>query len=493
MRKYIHVITVSGLVLLGNKSALVAQNDADLFRFSKHYHSGSARFEAMGGAFGSLGADISAVQVNPAGMGRFSSSQFSFSLGPTINSTSAEFVSNTENANRTSFSIPSIGVVLTRDLSERNKGDMYSQFGFGMNRVAHYHQKTTIAGQQFPSIMDNFISQAQGYLPQELYQYFPFTTHVAYESFAIKGFDSLTNSYTSYLNSEDMKMNRDVTTTGGINEFFISYSKNRMNKLYYGVSLNLRTYKHDESYVHSEDLTLQDTTFIGFDYKYSLLTKGTGINLKLGVIYLITNSFRVGAAFHTPTLISMEDKWTADMTGRFENGSISVPPDLVPVGQYKYRMITPLKTVISASYVIGMSAVISADVEYVGYNMARLRSTRDITYDPYDFELENADAKARLASALNYRMGFEYNIQQKLFLRAGFSLYGNAYKKVENVDPKPDVSFSGGLGYKIGVFGIDVAYVNRQQHRFYYPFAGSNTATTKLSSNNIIITASIRF
>ncbi len=492
MRKYIHVITVSGLVLMGNKSALLAQNDADLFRFSKHYHSGSARFEAMGGAFGSLGADISAVQVNPAGMGRFSSSQFSFSLGPTINSTSAEFVSNTENANRTSFSIPSIGVVLTRDLSERNKGDMYSQFGFGMNRIAHYHQKTTIAGQQFPSIMDNFISQAQGYAPEELAYYFPFTTSVAYESYAID-YDPATVSYYSYLNSGDMKMNRDVTTTGGINEFFISYSRNRMNKLYYGGSLNLRTYKHSEAYVHSEDLTLEDSVFNGFDYKYSLTTKGTGVNLKLGVIYLITDGLRIGAAFHTPTLISMEDKWSADMTSRFKAGNISVPADLVPQGQYKYRMVTPLKTVISASYVIGMSAVISADVEYVGYNMARLRSTRDITYDPYDFELENADAKARLASALNYRVGLEYNIQQKLFLRAGFSLYGNAYKKAENVDPKPDVSFSGGLGYKIGVFGIDVAYVNRQLHRFYYPFAGSNTATTKLSSNNIIITASIRF
>lgn len=492
MRKYIQVITVSGLVLMINKSALFAQNDADLFRFSKHYHGGSARFEAMGGAFGALGADISAVQINPAGMGRFSSSQFSLSMGPTINNTTTNFTSNTESTNRTSFSLPSVGIVLTSDLSDRNKGDMYSQVGFGMNRVAHYHQTTRIAGQQFPSIMDNFTGQAQGYQPEELAQYFPFTTSVAYEAYAID-FDPATASYYSYLNSGDMRVNRDITTTGGINEFFISYSKNRMNKLYYGGSLNLRTYKHIESYVHSEDLTLEDSVFNGFDYKYSLTTKGTGVNLKLGVIYLVTNAFRIGAAFHTPTYIGMEDKWTADMTSRFKNGNKSVPPNLIPVGQYKYRMITPLKTIVSASYVIGMNAVISADVEYTGYSMARLRSTRDITYAPYDFKQENAEAKARLAHTVNYRIGAEYNIQQKLFLRAGFSFYGNAYKKSENVDAKPDLAFSGGLGYKIGMVSFDIAYVNRKINRFYYLFDGSDTATTRLSSNNIVVTASVRF
>lgn len=492
MTGYINKLTASCIMTAGFTWGAFAQNDADLFRFSKQYHGGSARFEAMGGAFGALGADISAVQINPAGMGRFSSSQFSFSLGPTINSTTADFMSTSTKANRSSFSIPSVGIVLTRDLSGRNKGDMYSQFAFGMNRVAHYHQKTTISGEQFPSLLENFMGQAQGYAPEELGQFFPFTTSLAWESYTID-FDPATSSYYSYLNYGDMRMNREITTTGGSNEFFISYSRNRLNKLYYGGSLNIRTYRHNEMYTHSEDLTVEDSVFNGFDYTYSLNTKGTGVDLKLGVIYLISDGFRIGAAFHTPTYIAMEDRWTADMVGRFKTGNTTIPQNLIPIGQYKYRMITPLKTVVSASYVIGMNAVISGDIEYIGYNMARLRSTRDIAYDPYDFEIENAEAKVRLTGALNYRIGLEYNIQQKLFLRTGFALYGNAYRKSENVDPKPDLSFSGGIGYKIGNFSIDLAYVNRQVNRIYYPFFESNVAATKLSTNNIVITGSIRF
>lgn len=479
-------------VMLGISWVGISQNDADLYRFSKHYHGGSARFESMGGAFGALGADISAVQINPAGMGRFSSSQFSFSLGPTISSTSSNFMDNSTTSNRTNFSIPSIGIVLTNDLSGRNKGDMYSQFAFGINRIDNYHQKTTISGQQFPSLLENFMGQAQGYAPEELNQFFPFTTSLAWESYTIN-YDPSNMSYYSSLNYGDMRMNREITTKGRTNEFFVSYSRNRMNKLYYGASLNIRTYRHEEGYKHTEELTVQDTLFNGFDYSYSLATKGTGANLKLGVIYLITDGFRLGAAFHTPTLVSLEDKWTANMIGNFKNGNIQIPDNLIPTGQYKYRMITPLRTVLSASYVIALKAVISADVEYVGYNMAKLRSTNDITYDKYDFKVENADAKARLTSALNYRAGIEYNIQQRFFIRAGFSYYGNAYKKSENVDSKPDISYSGGLGYKINNFSLDLAYVNRQINRYYYPFAGSNTAETKLVRNHIVITGSFRF
>ncbi|HNS43061.1 MAG TPA: hypothetical protein PKN22_09910 [Taishania sp.] len=494
MHKHPKSVSTLFILLIATFSSFVnAQNDADLFIYSKEYYEGSARFNAMSGAFGSVGADISAAQINPAAMGRFSSSQVSISLGSTINNTTADFMSTKSKDLKSSFSIPSIGLVFTKDLSNKNKGDMYSQFGIGMNRLINFRQNTTIEGQQFPSLLDNFIGQAQGYYPENLSAAFPFSTSLAWESYVIN-FDENNVGYTSYLNSGDMQMKRTIETTGGVNEFFLSYSRNRLNKLYYGASLGLRTYSRTDAYVHSEDLVQKDTFFVGFDYKYQLKTSGYGANLKLGVIYLVTDGFRIGASIHTPTIISLTDKWTATMTGRFNGGqNVSVPQDLVPEGQYKYRMITPFKANVSASYVIGMSALISADIEYLGYNQARLKSTRDITYQAYDFKIENADAKKRLTNAVNFRLGAEYNIQQKLFIRAGMAIYGSAYKKSENVDPQPDLSFSGGLGYKFGRFSIDLAYVNRAMKRVYYPFTGSNTANTKLSYNSITVSGTIRF
>ncbi|MCO5260417.1 MAG: hypothetical protein M9916_09765 [Crocinitomicaceae bacterium] len=493
MTSYLHSSLAFLMLLIVSLPASFAQNDADLFILSKEYYSGSARFNAMGGAFGSLGADISSVQINPAAMGRFSSSQATISLGTALNNTASNFIDTKSKANNASFSLPSIGIVLTRDLSDRNKGDMYSQFGFGMNRLAHFNRKTIIEGQQFPSMLDNFIGQADGVYPDQLSSLFPFSTSLAWESYVID-FDSTNLYYTSHLNSGDMKMKRTITTTGGINEFFISYSRNRLNKLYYGGSIGIRTYNRFEGYTHSEDLVLEDPTFNGFDYEYQLKTSGFGANLKLGIIYLVTDGFRLGFSLHSPTISSLTDKWTATMTGRFnDNLSISVPTDLVPKGQFKYRMLTPFRANASASYVIGLNALLSADIEYVGYNQGRLLPTKDITYQAYGFGIENEDIKKRLTNAVNFRLGAEFNIQQKLFLRAGFAFYGNAYKKSENVDPKPDLSYSGGLGYKYGRFSIDLSYVYRNMKRVYYPFPGSSTANTKLTDNLITVTGSIRF
>ncbi len=469
-----------------------SQNEGDIYRYSKTYHSGSARFEAMGGAFGALGADLSAVQINPAGMGRFSSSQFSFSMGPTINSTRTEFNNESNKANKGSFSVPSVGLVLTSDVSNKNNGNLYTQFGFGMNRIANFNQKTNYSGEQYASLLDVFTGQAEGYEPGLLNSFFPFSTDLAWETYAIN-YDPVTVSYYSLLNTGNVKHNREIATKGGINEWFLSYSANRLNKLYFGGVISIRSSKYSEKYTHTESLIdTTTTTFRSFDYEYNLSTKGTGVNLKLGVIYMVTEAFRVGAAFHSPTINQMTDEWGANMTSYFSDTTIGIVDGFKPTGKYKYGVNSPLKVILSGAYVIGLNGLVSADVEYVGYNMGRLRGTSDPNYETYNFKSENAIAKKVLAPALNYRFGTEFNIQQKFFIRAGLSIYGAGFKKSEDIDNKADISYSGGLGYRFGIVALDMSYVNRATQRNYYAFPGSKTRVNN-SSNIITITASIRF
>jgi len=471
---------------------IYAQNEGDIYRYSKTYHSGSARFEAMGGAFGALGADMSAVQINPAGIGRFSSSQFSLSLGPTINLTNSQFNEASTKALKTSFSVPNFGLVLTNDVSNKNNGNLYSQISFGMNRIANFNQRINYTGEQYASLLDVFTSQAEGYDPNLLSTYFPFSTDLAYITYAIE-YDPSNFSYYSYLNTGNVVHDRQIQNKGGINEWYLSYSANRLNKLYYGGALAIRSSNYSEKYTHTE--TLVDTTgtpLRSFEYAYNLKTKGTGVNLKLGAIYMVTEAFRVGLAFHSPTFSEMTDQWSAEMSTTFQDSIHTTPENYVPEGQYKYRINTPLKVIASGAYVIGLNALISADLEYVGYNMGRLKGTSDPAYETYKFEAENEFAKQALTSALNLRVGGEFNIQQKLFIRAGLSVYGAGFDSSQNIDNKPDFSYSGGLGYRIGILALDIAYVNRQIQRNYYAFIGSTTAVNT-SSNSIIVTGSIRF
>ena len=57
-----------------------AQNINDAMRFSQTDLGGTARFKAMSGAFGALGGDLSAINVNPAGSSIFANNQLGISL-----------------------------------------------------------------------------------------------------------------------------------------------------------------------------------------------------------------------------------------------------------------------------------------------------------------------------------------------------------------------------------------------------------------------------
>ena len=77
------------LIILCLSSSFLSQNEEDALRLSNLHFGGTARYISVGGAFGSLGADISVLSINPAGMARFKKSEFSFSPNVTLSGSSS--------------------------------------------------------------------------------------------------------------------------------------------------------------------------------------------------------------------------------------------------------------------------------------------------------------------------------------------------------------------------------------------------------------------
>ena len=73
-KKILYLISLVAVILLPSK--LLSQTSADALRYSFITPGGTARFVSMGGAFGALGADFSAIGYNPAGLGVYRSSEF---------------------------------------------------------------------------------------------------------------------------------------------------------------------------------------------------------------------------------------------------------------------------------------------------------------------------------------------------------------------------------------------------------------------------------
>jgi len=59
------------IIILGSSLTTYAQDPEDALRLSWFNPSGTARSNALGGAMGSLGGDLSANHINPAGLGLY--------------------------------------------------------------------------------------------------------------------------------------------------------------------------------------------------------------------------------------------------------------------------------------------------------------------------------------------------------------------------------------------------------------------------------------
>merc|ERR1712054_758195 len=86
-----------------------AQTIDDVLRYSTENLQGTARFQAMGGAFGALGGDLSALNVNPAGSAVFNFSEISITGSNYHRNNDARFGNTTRNTTDNSLEFNQIG------------------------------------------------------------------------------------------------------------------------------------------------------------------------------------------------------------------------------------------------------------------------------------------------------------------------------------------------------------------------------------------------
>lgn len=493
MRGIVRIVT---LVLLCNP--ILSQNEADVLRYSTTDIFGSARFEAMAGSFGGLGADISAIQINPASMGRFSSSRASFSMNASFLGNKGLFNAVETQSNDSKYAVSAVGAVITTDISHRNTGRRYNQITLGYTRLKNFSNKRKYEGQNFNSLLEVLAADGFGIDPDYIYDDRPFTTGLAYDVYAVD-YDAGTGEYIPRLTMGDMYHKREISTDGGIGEFHIGYSENYMNKLYYGASLGIRRVNYEERYTHNERLLEPaGVSLLSFDYDYHQKTSGTGLNLKLGLLYLVTDELRLGLAFETPTVFRLKDAWTNDMTALHDYGVETIKPEFIPHGNYEYRIKSPMKLRGSFAYILGMKTAINVDLEMARLPGGRLRSSSEDEYlgIGYDFKIENEEISRQFRTILNTRIGVEHMLFNDFYIRGGLALLPQPYKKeIGNVNTM-NMTYSVGVGWENRFFYVDASYRLLQLHSDYYAFDPSrieNKTEFKSNLHSIVITAGLKF
>ena len=128
------------LLLLGLASAALvsnAQSALDAYTFSQPDLKGTARFMGMAGAFGALGADLSTLSQNPAGIGVYRSSDIGFTLDLDCQSSSATSMGLRTSDSQTRFLLNNIGAVFTLRLASSSVPNI--NIGFTYNKHASFN------------------------------------------------------------------------------------------------------------------------------------------------------------------------------------------------------------------------------------------------------------------------------------------------------------------------------------------------------------------
>ena len=84
------------LIFLFISQIFNAQNLSEVLSLSMDKPSGTARFESMGGAFGSLGGDLSSININPAGGAVFIDNEYGFTISGSNTKNNTLFFNNDE-------------------------------------------------------------------------------------------------------------------------------------------------------------------------------------------------------------------------------------------------------------------------------------------------------------------------------------------------------------------------------------------------------------
>jgi hypothetical protein len=523
MIKYFY-LTVAIAVFSANQ--LSAQIPEDAIRMSWSVPSGTARNQAIGGAMGSLGGEITSVFVNPAGIGSYKTSEFVFTPGMSFFGGKGSFRGTAATAASDSkFNVGTTGFVFGQPGTQSKWSS--KAFSIAINRTANFNSSILYRGDNdFSSFSESFAEEfANSGLPIDAVLYdapLSFGTKLANWTYLI---DTLTaNGATQIVGlperdailngtSVNLRQEKRITSNGGITELAFAYAANMDDKLYIGGSLGIPIVKYERTALLREsDLSgNNDNNFSSAEYKEVYEASGFGINAKIGMILKPSQSFRAGLAIHTPTLYGLKETTTGYIQTDLENyltgGSTSFANEDTIYSQfgfnvptYRYDYFSPWKFLVSGSYVIGgiedvtqQKGFVTADVEYVTHRSSRFRSA-EAGEDSEYYNAVNDGVKASYKGTINVRVGGELKFNT-LMTRLGFAYYGSPYDDSQLKARKMNVT--GGLGYRNKGIFVDAAYVLGLNRDVNFPYRlgdKANTfATVKDNNSSVIVTVGFKF
>ncbi len=427
MRKIFILTTVIMTSFVSYAQSLGYNDLGILFNQDEQY--GTSRFNAMSGAFGALGSDISAIGINPAGGAVSRHSSITITAGNRNSNVDATYYGKKSNSQEDNFTLSQLGGILS---FEKTDNSDWNRFAVCFN----YRTK------------NNFdkLYTVQGNSGEALFNEHPNDTSTPKNKYNNAQKQQFTNKF-----------------KGKTSVFTIGVSSVYQKKIFVGANLNIHNIRLDQNAKLNEtNKDNKGNTLTAFNEQKSAFN-GSGVSLSFGFIYKPIQNIRLGLAYESPTwyqeiteesnlaVFDPKDTRYDDWLGYTNIHANNISTDInsgEEITTYVFKLKTPNRFTVSAAYIFNKKGLISIDYTRKGYK------TTQFSNGDFDVINKNFTNDYKNTNAVN--IGTEWRFD-KLSLRGGYHYEQTPYKS--NLEGNIS-GYSLGVGYIFGNTKFDLAYQN---------------------------------
>lgn len=462
---------------------------------------GTARYVGMGGAMEALGADISVINSNPAGIGLFRRSSGNVSFGLV----SQDGASSFKYGNKTNASFDQAGFVY----SLRDGRRTFINFGFNYHKSKNFDYILNAASalngasQHKLSYMkalaneNNLDKTSSGWRGK--FAYTSQLDNLYYNTLMMTSSDGF-----FYNDASRYEFGR--AETGYIGEYDFNTSVNVNDRVYLGITIGIHDVHYTGHSLYNEALVnLNNQTAGDITVNDERRITGTGYNASFGIILrpVDASPFRIGLSVSTPTWYDLKtsnytyliNNTKADGGGKLQGDY----PNYTTGESYEFKLFTPWKFGVSLGHTVGNYLALGASYEYADYSRldTRVNDGYDVDYwgDVYEHsssdEPMNRHTRETLKAVSTLKIGAEAKVMPNLAVRAGYNYVSPMFKKEGYKDGNVDSygsnyssatdytnweatnRYTVGIGYTLGKMSFDLAYQYAQTNGKFHPFADS--------------------
>lgn len=505
-------------------TAATAQETYDNAPLAQKDLNGTARYVGMGGAMEALGADISTMGTNPAGIGMFRRSIINGSFGFSSQSDAEEF----NGADKSKMSFDQAGFVY----SMRSGRSSFVNFGFTYNKSRNFNQILTAAGRlngasqnklsgmknyngiyKLHSNKDGKLSSPDAACSQLDYLYSNVILGDGNSILVDKNGNMIGDNTDGFLirkdgtsptfyNATDYSFGRE--SSGYIGEYNFNISGNSNDRFYWGLTFGLYDVHYDATTRYTENLVDGSNSIGSVTLNDRRKITGSGFDVKAGIIFrpVEESPFRVGLYVHTPTWYDLTSKnYTrldnnlkknqddpSQSYGAYDYGDINEA--------YDFKFYTPWRFGASIGHTVGNYLALGATYEYADYSTSDIRindgGTIDYWGNYYDESHSDEAMKQNIKQSLKgvhtLKLGMEFKPERNWAVRLGYNYvspmynteglkdgtidsYGTYYSSTTDyTNWKATNRITAGVGYNHKNWTIDLAYQYSQTDGDFYPF-----------------------